>query len=424
MSFPELRAWSLSIAHLVRGVSAAMLLGVCAAPAFAQVPPPNPNGPKANWALYDKFSTQNMRGMTFSTSITPRWIGETDSIFYSWKDHTGEHWILVNAVTHAKKPLFDQVKLAAQLSVLRKKSIDAYQLDGAFTTMNITKDHKNLRFEVDSMRYNWVIATEVLTSMGRYRAGIDTLMIKDEEVEVGGGGGRGGRGGGGGAVPPGGRGNAAPDFRNWSPDSTAFVFARNHNLFIYEKAKGDTTQITTDGIPRYSFAGGGGRGGGGQQDTTQQQQQQVQEDTLSGAAANRPSRPAVTWSPDSRAFYITRADTRGVKDLYLVRSLTEPRPTLMQYSYPMPGEDSIRKPEIWTYIRGNKAATKAPIAKWLDQAVMSGGAVFSGVGGGRGGGGGGGAGAAGGGPGLLDGQDRHDDARGPARPAAAQHGVH
>ena len=37
-----------------------------------------------------------------------------------------------------------------------------------------------------------------------------------------------------------------------------------------------------------------------------------------------------------------------------MRSLTEPRPTLMQYSVPMPGEDSIPRPEIWTYTRGEK----------------------------------------------------------------------
>ena len=39
----------------------------------AQVPAPNPQGPKANWALFDKFSTINARGMTFSTTVTPRW---------------------------------------------------------------------------------------------------------------------------------------------------------------------------------------------------------------------------------------------------------------------------------------------------------------------------------------------------------------
>ena len=368
---------------------------VAATSARAQVLPPNPNGPKANWALFDKFSTANMRNIAFSTTITPRWIGETDSVFYDWRDHTGEHWYLVNALLRSKKPLFDHAKLAAQLSVLKKKAVEAYALNDQFTLINITKDHKNLRFASDSVRYNWNIATETLTSLGRYRGAQDSLMTKDEEVDLTLGGGRGGGGGGGGrgaGAAAGGRGGA-PDIRNWSPDSTAFVYARNHNLFIVEKAKGDTTQITHEGIDKFSFAGGGRGGGGGQQDSTQQQQQQDVVTTDSGTAANRPSRAAVTWSPDSRAFYITRTDNRGVKDLYLVRSLTQPRPTLMTYSYPMPGEDSIPKPELWTYVRGDKAAKRAPLDKWKDQRIVASGQV--GVGGRGGGGGGGAAGAPG-----------------------------
>ena len=67
--------------------------------AHAQALPPNPNGPQANWALFEKFSTANARLLTYSTTVTPRWIGQSDSLFYSWRDHTGEHWYLVNAAT-------------------------------------------------------------------------------------------------------------------------------------------------------------------------------------------------------------------------------------------------------------------------------------------------------------------------------------
>ncbi|MBL0171201.1 MAG: DPP IV N-terminal domain-containing protein [Gemmatimonadaceae bacterium] len=352
----------------------------------AQALPPNPNGPSANWAQYEKFSTANVRTMSFSTTITPRWIGETDSVFYSWRDHSGERWYLVNALTRAKKPLFDHAKLAAQLSVLRKKAVDANALNDQFSLINITKDHKHLRFAVDSERYNWNIVTETLTSLGRFRGAQDSLMTKDEEVDqvLGIGGGRGG-GGRGAAPPQAGRG-AAPEFRNWAPDSSAFVFARNYNLYLWEKAKGDTVQITRDGIEKYSYAGGG-RGGGGQLDTTQLQQQE--DNQLTGAsAANRPSRPTVNWSQDSKAFHLTRTDNRGVKEMYLVRSLTEPRPTLLSYSYPMPGEDSIPKPEIWTYIRGDKEAKRAPLDKWRDQRIVASGQVGVTIGGGRGGGGG------------------------------------
>ena len=363
---PRVRA-----ARFISGALAALMF---AAPAVrAQVISQAPPGPKANWDLYEKFSTDALRGVTYSTTITPRWIGETDSMFYSWRDHTGEHWYLVNAAAKTKKPLFDHSKLAGQLSSLRNRATESYALNEAFTAINITKDHKNLRFAVDTIRYNWNMATETLTSMGRYCGAADSLMIKDEEVETGGagggggggGGGRGGAGGGAGGVTcggaagrgaaaaagggrggggrgggarggaGGGRGgaNAADAVRAWSPDSTAYVFAKNYNLFVVDKAKGDTIQVTKAGINKFSFAGGGGRGGGGgQQDTTQGQQVETQDSATTAASADRPSRPTITWSPDSKAFYVIRTDNRGVKDLYLVHSLTQPRPTLMTYS--------------------------------------------------------------------------------------------
>lgn len=382
-------------AQLARRVSRAIaLLAVSATVAQAQVLPPNPDGPKANWALYDKFSAANVRNMMFSVNITPRWIGETDSLFYSWRDRTGEHWWLVNAATKTKKPLFDHAKMAAQLTQLRKKAVESYALNDLINVINITKDHKHLRFAVDTERFNWNIATEKLTSMGRYRGVQDSLMIKDEEVDQTlGGGGRGGRAGAPPQAPAAGRG--APDVRNWAPDSSAWVIARNYNLYLWEKGKNDTVQITRAGIDKFSFAGGG-RGFGGGQDTTQGQQQQ-DDSQESTTAANRPTRPNVSWSKDSKAFHITRTDNRGVKNMYLVRSLTEPRPTLMQYSYPMPGEDSIPKPEIWTYVRGDKEAKKAPLDKWRDQRIVASGQVGIG-GGGRGAGAG-----AGGAPGALPG---------------------
>src|SRR5580698_7089270 len=113
----------------IRSISGALAALLLAAPAVhAQVISQAPPGPKANWDLYEKFSTAALRGVTYSTTITPRWIGETDSMFYSWRDHTGEHWYLVNAATKTKKPLFDHTKLAAQLSNLRNRSIESFAL--------------------------------------------------------------------------------------------------------------------------------------------------------------------------------------------------------------------------------------------------------------------------------------------------------
>lgn len=380
-------------------VAASLSLGASAL--HAQVPPPNPDGPKANWALWEKFSAANMRNMVFSTNITPRWVGETDSMFYSWKDHTGTRWYLVDASKRTKQPLFNHQKLAAQLSNLRNKGIESFALDGEFTSINITKDHKNLRFSIDSTRYNWSIATEKLTELGKYRGAQDSLLVQDEEGDVvmGGGAGRGGGGGRGGATPPqgGGRGGP-PDYRNYSPDSSAFVYAQSHNIFMVRKGSNDTLKLTSEGIDKFSFGGGGGRGGGGfqQQDTTQNNLTDEQR-------AAQPSRANVTWAPDGKGFYTMRTDSRGVKNMWVIRSITEPRPTLLEYSYGMPGEDSIPKPELWTYVMGQQTAKKAPVEKWKDQRIVATPQIGVSTGG-RGGGGGAGAFGGGGGQGYWVGK--------------------
>ena len=67
---------------------------------------------------------------------------------------------------------------------------------------------------------------------------------------------------------------------------------------------------------------------------------------VDAVACNRDPRVRanVTWSPDSKAFVVTRMDQRKVKQLFLVNNTANPRPELMAYNYAMPGErTSVRK---------------------------------------------------------------------------------
>jgi dipeptidyl-peptidase 4 len=81
-------------------------------------------------------------------------------------------------------------------------------------------------------------------------------------------------------------------------------------------------------------------------------------------------RANVTWSPDSRAFYVIRNDSRKVGELFLVNSLTEPRPSLMTYRYAMPGEENVMQMELHVYRRGEAELVPVPVAKWKDQRLM------------------------------------------------------
>ena len=315
-----------------------------------------PTHGRANWTLADRFSAAALRNVVLGTTVQPRWLGETDSLWYNWKDRVGSHFYLVVPASKSKRPLFDHAKLAAALTATVRKPYDATTLP--FTTLTFTRDHKAFHFTVDSTRYEWTVANETLTTLGRIPR--DSVLPNEERERAGTG--RGGGGGGGGGF--GAQGN---DFRNFSPDSSAFVFARNHNLFMVEVGKPDSVQITTDGVKNYSF---------GFRDTTQVIDDTQIDDTQQGQGGQQSRsrdprvRPNVNWSPDSKAFSIIRNDQRKVKELYLVNSLANPRPTLSSYSYAMPGEADVGQQELYVYKRGGKSLTQVDVKKWKDQRLM------------------------------------------------------
>jgi dipeptidyl aminopeptidase/acylaminoacyl peptidase len=306
----------------------------------------------ANWLLAERFSSTAMRQAIYSAGVQPRWIGETDSLWYNFRDRNGSRFTLVLPASKSKLPLFDHVRLAAALAEMHRRPYEPTNLP--FTTLNFTKDHKRIRFTVDTVRYEWHLTNQTLKSLGRPPR--DTVP-QDEEREIREqrfGLGNQGRGG-------------PPDFRNFSPDSTAFVFARDHNLYIVEVGKPDTIQITTDGEKNYSF---------GFRDSTQNQQQQDDDDD-DGEREERNARSRdprvranVNWSPDSRAFAVTRNDSRKVKELYLVNALSEPRPTLRSYAYAMPGEENVSQVELFVHRRGESGVKPVNVKRWKDQRLQ------------------------------------------------------
>jgi dipeptidyl-peptidase-4 len=350
---------------------AAGLLALLRLPAAAQE-----HANKANWELADKFSTANLKSRLYTNSVNPHWLGQSDSLCYDWKNHNGSTFYLVVPTTRTKKPLFDQVKMASQLSELSRHAHDAQNLP--FNSITFSKDRRTFDFEADSSKWEWDVATETLKRLGPATRG----NAAGRDARGGGGGGAppppptppdtlntcggnagGGRAGavGGGGAAGGGRGN---EFRNFSPDSSMFAFAREHNLF----------QLTRDGVKNYSY-GARDTVAERQQQELQRQQTNTQDDTQgdgtgggTGALSRDPRvRANVTWSPDSKAFAVTRNDSRKVRELYLVNNLAGPRPELMSYTYAMPGEENVAQGELFVFNVGDTKLTPVNVGRWKDQ---------------------------------------------------------
>lgn len=376
------------IGRLLR--AAAGLLAFVALPGAAQQDKPN----KGNWDLAEKFSSTSLRSRVYTSAVNPRWLGQSDSLCYDWKDHNGNGFVLVVPTTKTKRPLFDQVKLTAQLSDLSHHAHDPQNLP--FNSLVFSKDRKSFTFTADSSKWEWDIATEALKRLGPAQpAGAaggrggrggrgGGVGVTDGPPPVpadtantcgGNGGGRQGGGGGGG----GGFGGRGGDFRNYSPDSSMFAFAREHNLFVVKVATKDTVQLTRDGAKYFSFGARDTLQERQQQELNDQQQQQQDDENGGGGrqgggnqAANRDPRVRanVTWSPDSKAFVVTRQDQRKVGELFLVNNIANPRPTLMSYSYAMPGEENVAQEELFVYKAGDSKLTPVNVKKWKDQRLF------------------------------------------------------
>ena len=135
----------------------------------------------------------------------------------------------------------------------------------------------------------------------------------------------------------------------FSPDRKYILYAKDHNLYIRgNKAKGiDTTeiQLTTDGEKYYSFA------------------RNSEDDRKDEAETN------ARWFKDSKHIYVVREDSRKLKDMFVINSLTK-RPTLEKYRYEMPGEKDLCQYELWFIDIEKKTANRVPADKWTDQYIQ------------------------------------------------------
>jgi dipeptidyl aminopeptidase/acylaminoacyl peptidase len=373
---------------------------IATVPARSQSPADPQRVTGANYKQAYKYSNEFLRQFVYSTSVTPNWIGKTDAFWYEYRTSKGKQWYRVNPSAATKEPLFDRVKLAAQLSEQVKKPLDALQLP--LTRVTLSDDSAKLKFVTDQYEFEFDLRAGTLAKLGKAAAqpaGIspeqqelmrqklgeerfrefmekqkeqgdkkeekkedgayaeesfsdDELRLIDEIL---------------GDDPQqkkegkfGGKFGGGPTDRAPSPDKKFFAYAMNHNLYVAEVGKEkEALQLSKDSAGEdYTFnAGlGGGLGFLGIRD-----QKDLEKDK------DKKLRPQVTWSKDSQAFYATRNDARGVKELYLVNVLATPRPTLSKYKYPMPGEENIRKSELHVYHKAKNQLIRIE-PKWKDEA--------------------------------------------------------
>jgi dipeptidyl aminopeptidase/acylaminoacyl peptidase len=334
---------------------------------------------KANYELAARWTSQKVGKLVFDTSVTPHWFELSDRFWYSYETREGKKYYVVDPVRRARTPMFDNAKMAVMLTNLTRLPYDAQHLP--IKNPKLVKKDTVLLFEVEvpkdadipgvakeEKKEEKVVEqekgvkaqaaekppeekTRTLYFEYELATGKLTLLDKFESPKK-------------------------PRWASVSPDDKWVVFARGHNLFMMDAAnyalalkKADDpkiveTPITTDGVDRFSYA----------RRLTDEDRKELKLDEKAIEKEKSKGGPRVPsimihWSKDSKKFAVVRPDERKVGDLWVINSLSNPRPTLETYPYPMPGEANVRQAHLEVFDRETKARVEVKADRFKDQTV-------------------------------------------------------
>ncbi len=297
---------------------------------------------RANYSLASRFTPERIDKMVFDVAVEPRWLKSSERFWYRFETSEETSFFMVDPENKTKKPLFDNEQVATALTAFTKKSYDPKQipiekrtLDSGswwkptFSDERIPTFSDYLEFVKQETAFQFVVDSLVF----EYDLGTTNLALIDSF-------------------------KSSPQLPGWaslSPDSSTIVFARKHNLYLMKADDPDSLEhrLTMDGEKFYSY------------------ENVMLRDMLffdyydGGPPVRRQVR--ITWSKDSQKFFLIRHDAREVDDLWLVNPLSEPRPTLEAYKYPLPGEENMWKREIHIFDREKKTHVKIKSGRWKDE---------------------------------------------------------
>lgn len=301
----------------------------------------------SDYTFAQRFAGPKLRNMLFSTTVTPQWLPDGSAFFYSYKTGDGTKWYIVKPEQGIKQPLFDNDKLAAQLTEIVKDPLNAADLpirnlepqaDGRTFTFEITSTQeakpdttagkKIKKGEKEVFYFSYDYPTAKLTH------------LKDKKKET-----------------------KELSWASVSPDGKTVVFAKDLNLYRmsredYEKLKKDENdstvtdiQITKDGVEFFGYG---------------QPYSLLNTDTL----CNGKRKPVYgLWSPDSKHFVTVLTDERAVKPLWVINSVAEPRPTLETYKYQMPGEKEAPIDHLYIFDMTDNSRKEIRTDRFKDQTL-------------------------------------------------------
>ncbi len=322
-----------------------------------------------NYQLAARFAPYKMQELVHSTGVNPNWIEHGDRFWYEWETSDGTLYYIVDPARGSKRQIFDNDRIAAEITRITKDPWDAQHL-GIRAIRFI--DDNTLQFEVQSSEDEEIEEEEVEEEEQEERRGppsrprtrkkvyyfeydVNTRTLRVlEDYEA-----------------P----DSHPSWAAVSPDTALVVFTRECNLWMMSydeyqkfldarrgksgaqadsaemKVEAEETQLTTDGEMHYCY---GSYGRGENDEETEKNWEKRQ-------------RSGISWSHDSRYFALTRQDRREVNDLWVIHAVGNKRPQLETYKYDMPGEENVTQTELLAFDVQSREMTRIDDDPWKDQ---------------------------------------------------------
>ncbi len=230
----------------------------------------------------------NINRLVFGDSVRPQWYNDGNRFWFRNTTRTGAEFLVVDPAAGTQRPVFDNVRLAAALTLAADTSFDANKLP--FRTFRFARDgedERTIELRIAKRRLNCDIVAYTCIA-------VDTLPSEVPYV-------------------------LSPD-RQWE------AFVSGYNVFVRpRRSTRDSTQLTTDGVAGWSYGLG---------DPTPQQ-------LLAPRLA--PRKPQIHWAPDSRHLIVARTDVRAVGTMPYI-SYTSQRPRAFSQPYALPGDSVVPAP--------------------------------------------------------------------------------
>lgn len=277
---------------------------------------------KANYRQAERFIPANMWQAVFSKTVDPHFIGKGEQFWYSYKTAEGVKYFLVDPAKRKQQMLFDNEKMAEQLSVATGQTFNPDNLsipiqfedDGMFGRISIGGKHFVFYTETGECREE---ASKASKREPWKAADRISLML------------------------------------NWSLDSNYAVFSRGHNIWLMKRGDEveDAVQLTKDGVKQFSYSENDAGSG---------------EDIFTTKAK---------WIKGSHRLWVIHTDNRTLDKLWVMDHLKgRPHPFNSSISvenpyYIMAGDKKVPQYHVMLIDADTQEVIPVKLEKWADQKV-------------------------------------------------------